>query len=61
MYKRPVNARGEATLAVKLEHMVKRHMNVQLSHTAKLHSNESSCKALSAKLGSQRSYMKFEG
>ena len=37
-YERLANARDEATLAAK------RHMNVRLSHTVKLHSNGSSCK-----------------
>ena len=51
-YECPANARDEASLAAK------RHMNVQLSHTAKLHSNGSSCKAVSTKLVFWRNYKK---
>jgi len=48
-YERPANAYDEARL------VAKRRMNAPLSHMVKLRSNESSCKALSARLASRRS------
>jgi len=42
-------------------HEAKRRMNARLSHAAKLHSNESTYKVLSAKLAFRWSYMEFAG